>query len=83
MREALDWNRSALNKHKRTKRHIHTVNALGNEELSNDLLRFAFLTMVKTSQAEHPVPAHTRVVTEQGLSVVLLRYEDCNKELVF
>ena len=83
MRDALGWNKSILQEHTLVRRHIRSVNAQGQRELSSDLLKFAFLCMVKTSQAEHPVPDHTRVVNVQGLSVMLEGYDEINKELTF
>ena len=83
MREVLEWSKPALITHKWVKKHLRTPNAFGTLELSNDLLRFACLVMIKSSQAEFTVSSATRVLVVQGLSIVPLRYDDINKELVF
>ena len=64
IREFLEWSKPALKTHKWTKRHLRTPNALGTLELSNDILRISCLTMIKSSQAEHPVTAATRVLED-------------------
>ena len=83
MRNALGWNKLMLQRHTLVRRHIRSANVLGGRDLSSDLLKFSFLCLVKTSQAEHPVLHHTRVVNVQGLSVMLEGYEEIHKELTF
>ena len=83
MRAALGWDKLMLSRHNVVRRHGRSANILSERELSPEILRFAFLTLVKTSQVEDPSPDYTRIMNVQGLSIVLGNCNEIDKESSF
>ena len=83
VRAALRWSKEALIKHKGVVTRLRTVNSLGTLELNPDLLRFGFLTLVKSSQATFPPKTQSKVFKVDNLTLLQTRYDSEAMKAIF